>query len=236
MVHRTGRRTATAIGLGLLVSVMASATVLAECFPRPDEGTPIVRPYVFTATVRTVTTQLDQQSVDAGEEPGLLWTATLDLTRVYSGPVPNVLILHGLTYDSGDGGGCTYFLGARLHRGDALLIALDEQIPLATNWGLFGNLLLWHRVGEGWRFYARALQEGSEPHAYPKLARDARTTSEVLAAIDRLALPDTATQSLEPARSSVDDVRLAGSIFASALLAVALDSSRHRRRFGQARR
>jgi hypothetical protein len=186
----------------LLASIATSWIVppaLAECFPRTPAETHVVRPFVFTATVLDVATEIDQQMIDAGEGSGVLWRTTLAVTHVYRGSVPETLELAGSTSDQGYGGGCTYFLGDRVKPGEGLFIALDDQIAFdqtafEKDSNLYGNVLLWRAVDGGWAFHAEALQEGDDPSAYPVPAREARTTAQVLAAIDGR-VPDTSTSS-----------------------------------------
>ena len=181
-------------GAVLLLALSAAAPVaVAECFPEPHAGTHVERPYVFTATVRELVTEPDLRSLGAGEVPGVLWQATLDVRRVYGGDVPDTLELKGSTSTIGIGGGCSWFLGDRVETGDVVLVAVDDIIPFATNRSLFGHLLLWRRVGAEWRFYERALQDGGEPDAYPEAARRADTTADILKLVRRLGIPDTAT-------------------------------------------
>jgi hypothetical protein len=195
-----------------------AAPVVAECFPPPAEGSPIVRPYAFTAIVRTVATEVDQQSIDLGEGRGVRWRTTMDVTRVYRGSIPDVLVLSGTTSGTGNGGSCTYFLGDRVTIGETLFVALDRQVDLATNSALFGNLLLWRKVDSTWEFHEAALQGGSIPDTYPAEAREAHTTSQVLAAISALA-PDTATDAAAPSsRGSADALTQIGMMIGLVLL------------------
>jgi hypothetical protein len=182
------------VALVLLVAANVAAPVArAECFEVPSGDSRVARPYVFTATVHEVATEPDLKSLAAGEEPGVLWHTTLEVRRVYSGEVPDALQLDGSTSTVGVGGGCSWFLGDRVEQGDVILVAIDDVTPFSANHRLFGHLLLWRRVGDEWRFYDRALQDGGEWDAYPQSARLADSTSAILAVIERLALPDTAT-------------------------------------------
>jgi len=190
-----------ALAVLLLVSGTAAPVAVAECMATPDADTRVERPIVFTATVGGVTTEPDLASAEAGEDPGVLWQTTMDVRTVHGGNVPGTLELHGSTSNVGVGGGCSWFLGDRVETGDVVFVAVDEVIPFATNTSLFGHLLLWRRVGDEWRFYERALQDGGEPDAYPEVARQAHTTEEVLAVVERLGLPETAT--IEPRGPSI---------------------------------
>jgi hypothetical protein len=191
-----------AVAVLLVASGAAAPAAFAECFPIPDADTRIERPIVFTATVGGVTTEPDLASAEAGEEPGVLWQTTMDVRKVYRGDVPATLALTGSTSNVGVGGGCSWFLGDRVETGDVVFVAVDEIIPFATNRSLFGHLLLWRRVGDEWRFYERALQEGGEPDAYSEAARQAHTTEEVLAVVERLGVPDTSTVQSEAASTA----------------------------------
>ena len=186
------RSSVAAMVLASIATTWSVAPALAECFPRTPAETRVVRPFVFTATVLDVATEIDQQMIDAGEGSGVLWRTTLAVTHVYRSPIPETLELDGGTSDGGYGRGCGYFLGDRVKPGERLFIALDEQIDFATNSSLYGNLLMWRAVDGGWAFHAQALQEGDDPDAYPMAAREARTTAQVLAAIDGR-MPDTST-------------------------------------------
>jgi hypothetical protein len=198
---RRGVVSLAALAVLLVAAVTAPPVAFAECMATPDADTRVERPIVFTATVEAVTTEPDLASSEAGEDPGLLWRTTMDVRTVYGRDVPATLPLHGSTSNVGVGGGCSWFLGDRVETGDVVFVAVDESIPFATNTSLFGHLLLWRRVGDEWRFYERALQEGGEPDAYPEAARQAHTTEELLAVVERLGMPDTAT--IEPDAPSI---------------------------------
>jgi hypothetical protein len=201
-VSRFRLSAAASISLALFLLTFTVAPVFAECFPPPPAGSPIDRPYAFTATVRDITTEVDQQSIDLGEGPGVRWRTTLDVTHAHRGSIPEEMVLSGTTSEAGNGGGCTYFLGDRVTTGETLFIALDKQVDLRTNSALFGNLLLWRQGNDGWEFHEAALQGGAVPGTYPAEARDAHTTAQVLAAIGSLA-PDTATAA--PAQDHPED-------------------------------
>jgi hypothetical protein len=204
-----------AMALLLLTWAAAAPVAFAECFPIPDADTRVSRSIVFTATVGEVATQPDLASAEAGEDPGVLWQTTMDVRKVYGGDVPATLALNGRTSDVGVGGGCSWFLGDRVETGDVVFVAVDEIIPFATNTSLFGHLLLWRRVGDEWRFYEPALQEGGEPDAYPEAARQAHTTDEVLAVVERLGVPDTSTVQTE-APSTTSELLLLGAVVGGA--------------------
>lgn len=191
-MYRRFSRTAAGLAGGLLLALVAASPASAECQPRPAEGDRVERPFVFTATVRGLETEPDVRA--PAEEESVLWHLALDIDRIYAGAVRDPLLLTGSTSKGGIGRGCGYFLGDRVSEGDVLFVALDEQIPFEANRGLFGNLLVWRQTASGWQFYEAALQDGQDPSAYPKAARQASSLAEILAAVDRLAMPETATQ------------------------------------------
>jgi len=191
-MHRRLGRSAAGVAAGLVLAVVATSPVAAECQPRPAEGDRVERVFVFTATVRSVETETDNPPT--GDEDTVLWQLALDVDRIYRGEVRDPLLLRGSTSEGGIGHGCGYFLGDRVTDGDVLFVALDEAIPFETNDSLFGNLLLWRQPDGGWEFYEAALQEGDDPAAYPKAAREATSLAEILAVVDRLAMPETATE------------------------------------------
>jgi hypothetical protein len=172
--------------------------VVAECFPRAEAGSPIPVAYAFTATVLDVSTEVDQEAKDAGEGDGLIWHMELQVDHVHRGSVPARLSLTGYTLAHRS---CSYFLGEQTRVGEKLFVAVDDQVALASNTSLFGQLLLWHRVNDRWSFYERALKDEQEdPASYPSAAREARTTQQILAAIASVAPntdvePDAASES-----------------------------------------
>ena len=171
---------------------VAPRAVMAECFPRPQAGSPIPIAYAFAATVVDLSTEVDQESKDAGEGDGLVWHMEMQVDDVYRGSVPARLSLTGHTLSHAS---CSYFLGDQTRVGEKLFVAIDDQVSLESNTSLFGELLLWHRVDDQWSFHKDALKDEPEnPASYPNAALDAHTTQQILAAIASVAAPNTAIE------------------------------------------
>ena len=58
-----------------------------------------------------------------------------------------------------------------------------------------GDLVAWKRTGDGWVLYADALDYGDDKKFYPKAARTATTTAEILRLVSAGSAPDTSTLS-----------------------------------------
>src|SRR5690242_2428509 len=125
-------RAALILGAITAVVIASSATApvtRAECWPTTEGSRRVERPILFTATVRDVSTAPDLEREAAGEGPAVLWRLTLDVGRDFGGNVPRRLRLDGSSLESGNGGGCSWFLGDQVKPGEVLFVALDELIP-----------------------------------------------------------------------------------------------------------
>ena len=183
-----------AIAVATLWISFNPGSAAAECFPRVPEGTPLTADFAFTATVTRVATEPDGKALAAGEGNGSIWRVELLVERVHGGDVRSGSIVwtgHTLRHLSCNND----LLGEQLHVGELLFVAIEDQFDFLTSPEPYGRLLLWQRVGEGWKFYNAALADDRDTDAgpYPRPAREATTTQEILLAISGR-IPDTATE------------------------------------------
>lgn len=172
-----------AIALAGMLGLATASTALAECtWGAPLASKPFLARYAFRAAVVDVPRDVDPAPRN---EPPFTWQVELRIDRVYRGSMPERLVLKGQDVD------CSMLMGERLREGDQLFVALTDH---HSDWhGLFGELLLWHRVGNGWDFYDEVLHYGQDPRFYPAEARSATTTEAILDVVEAIAVPDTGT-------------------------------------------
>jgi hypothetical protein len=172
-----------AIALGATLMMALAPTVLAECtWGPPPADDPFKARFAFTATVTEASDAVDPARPG---EPPFDWHVELTIDRTYRGELPQQLILNGRVED------CSYLIGQRLHEGDRLFIALDRH---DLDWdGLYGQMLAWRGVGGRWTFDQDLLNYGSDARFYPKQAREATTTAQIISIIEAFVVPDTAT-------------------------------------------
>jgi hypothetical protein len=203
-VTRRFARLAVAMLLVAALTPVAAGPALAECFPRSSAA---ARPYdvkvAFTATVRSLVLDADEQALAAGEGDGSAWTLVLDVDHLYRGDMDTATVTwigHTLRHLSCQ----TDLLGEELEAGQRLFIALEPFGGQSGAASPAGRMLVWTRIDGSWSFDDAALQDeygGGEP--YPDAARDVHTTAEILALIDRL--PDTATAPTVAPAGAPDD-------------------------------
>jgi hypothetical protein len=180
--------------LGASALVVASAgPALAECMTWPDRATERLHVgYAFKGTVVGVSKTEDPEQ---GGSPLYNWRITVDVEDVYRGRVPDQLVLEGTDW------GCSFLYVSRLAEGDGILIASERLRPGMTDETDLGNVLAWKRTGNRWVFHEEALQDGSNLEFYPRAARTASTTPDVLRLINGAAMPDTSTAPLDQPRT-----------------------------------
>jgi hypothetical protein len=215
-VLRSPRALASALAIATLWIGFNPTGVTAECFPRVPDATPLTADFAFTATVTAVATEPDEKSLAAGEGDGSLWRVELLVERVHRGDVPSGSIVwtgHTLRHLSCNND----LLGERLHPGERLFVAIEDQFAFLTAPEPYGRVLLWKSDGGRWTFYDEALADDVDVDAgpYPRAARDANTTQAILAAISGR-IPDTATES-----AAGDDDRVGSGTGRLALLLIA---------------
>jgi hypothetical protein len=139
--------------------------------------------FAFTATVTEVSDEVDPPMADGAPFD---WHVELAVSRAFRGDLPGRLTLDG--WDAG----CSFMRPEGLHGGDQIFMTLD-RLDLERNPSLFGQMLLWHRSGDGWAFAEDALEGGHDAASWPLAARRAHTTREILTMIEASPLPDTST-------------------------------------------
>jgi hypothetical protein len=190
----THRRLLTAVLVAGTLSVASASPALAECMTWPDRATDRLHVgYAFTATVVDVSKDEDPEQ---GGSALYFWHVTVEVGDVYRGRVPDRLVLEGNDW------GCSFIYVQRLAEGDRIFIASERLRPGVTDETDFGNVLVWKRTGDRWVFDEDALQEGSDPEFYPRAARTARTTADILRLISGAAMPDTSTASVDQPRTT----------------------------------
>lgn len=175
-----------AVGLVLTVAVPSAS---AECFGGP--GGPIganERLDVGAAFAATVTEA--SRDVDPAV-PGMSafnWHVELKINRTYIGHVPASIV-----YDGWDAG-CHVLRGDELHTGDRIIVAVEHlslgDLPRDP---FDGDVIVWKATFGAWTFDEAALLWAFDPAYYPKAARNATTTEEILRVISNGRMPDTAT-------------------------------------------
>ncbi len=176
--------------------------VAAECFPRVPDGTPVIADYAFTATVSDVSVSADPDALARGEGQGDIWRVALRVDHVHRGEILGREIVwtgHTLRHLSCNND----VLGERLGVGDRLFVAIEDQFQFLASPKPYGRVLLWKHTSDRWAFYETALADDQEPDAgpYPRAAREATATADILAAIS-VRTPDTATYTSRPNRQA----------------------------------
>ncbi len=177
------RSLVAAIAIGATLTIALAPRVLAECtWGPPPAGDAFKTRFAFTATVTEASDEVDPANPG---EPPFDWHVELAIDRMYRGQLPARLTLNGRIED------CSYLIGQRLHEGDRLFVALDRH---DLDWdGLFGSMLAWRGVGDGWTFDPDLLNYGSDARFYPQEARLATTTAQIVNIIEAYPMPDTST-------------------------------------------
>lgn len=169
---------------GSLLAILAP-TASAECMSWPIRSSE--RPEIGYAFIATVT----EASADVDPAPDMAdydWHIEMTVERTYRGEVPETF-----TYNGWDVG-CHFLRGDRLRTGDRLFIATER----IARWGVpsdpfGGDVLVWIRDGGRWKLHTKALDYGTDRDFYPRVARVARTTADIVAIVSSARLPDTST-------------------------------------------
>lgn len=204
------RRVIAAAALAVLLLPTTATVALAECTDWPIGATERLHiRYAFTATVAA--SWRDPERSDDG--PEFDWRTELDVERTYRGRVPGRIVANGWYF------GCHSLRGDRLQTGDRIFVASTAFRPHADGLDPFtvidGQVIVWKRSGNIWRFFEDGLDYGSDKEFYPRAARTATTTADILALISGRSAPDTSTMSA-PGRG---DVRAVIPVLALAFIA-----------------
>jgi hypothetical protein len=177
------RRRLSAAIVGTIVLLTAFApTTFAECMNWPLEA--IERPRVAFAFVATVTDVERREAFEEGS--GLFrYRITLETERAYRGHVGDTFELTGTDW------GCSFLYASVLAEEERLFIA-SERLSPGPDETVVGNVLVWKRTGSEWAFYEDALRDGSDEAFYPRAARTATTTADIVQFVSAVPMPDTA--------------------------------------------
>ena len=172
------------VTLAMLASFGMASAVSAECDPQtlPTRQIADYRGLLFAATVASISDQPTRVPT-----PGAPYDTevTLDVSRIYRGPVDDPLLVDG--WDAG----CGLLRIDGLHVGDTLLVSIGGKDPLSHP-TIDGPVLVWHRVDDRWQFYEPALQYADQgPDFYPAAAREATTTISIVRLLGSRTAPDT---------------------------------------------
>lgn len=188
------RRTLVACLAATVLVVAFASPVLAECMNWPVRATePLHVGYAFTATVVRVSKIEDLEQTGT---PLYKWRATVDVEDVYRGQVPARLDLRGTEW------GCSFLYVFSLKDGDRILVASERLGQGLGDETDLGNVLVWRRTNDRWAFHEIALRDGADREFYPKVARTAKTTHDIVRLISAAALPDTSTAPPDRASTS----------------------------------
>ncbi|MGK2850062.1 MAG: hypothetical protein ACSLFN_04025 [Candidatus Limnocylindrales bacterium] len=165
--------------------VILAPTASAECMSWPIRSSD--RPDIGYAFIATVT----EASADVDPAPDMAdydWHIEMAVERTYRGQPPETLSYNGWDV------GCHFLRGDHLRTGDRLFIATER----IADWGVpsdpfDGDVLVWIRDDGRWMLHAKALDWGTDRDFYPRVARAARTTADIVAIVSSARLPDTAT-------------------------------------------
>lgn len=185
------RRIVLALVVALCLPSVFAPVALAECMDLPPRANePIDAANAFVATVVDASNDIDPTSADG---PEFDWHVELRVDRLYRGRIPDRLSYNGWAV------GCHELLGDHLHAGDRLFIVSNVYRERPTPPGadpfawIDAQVLAWRLVDGRWSFYEDALDYGTDREFYPRAARQATTTAEILRLADRGFLPDTST-------------------------------------------
>lgn len=179
------RSVAAALLVAGSLLVALAPTVSAECMSWPIRSSE--RPDIGYAFIATVT----EASADVDPAPDMAdydWHIELAVERTYRGDVPATFSYNGWDV------GCHFLRGDHLRTGDRLFIATER----IARWGVpsdpfDGDVLVWIRDDGRWKLHTKALDYGADRDFYPRAARIARTTADVVRIVSAARLPDTAT-------------------------------------------
>lgn len=167
------RRLAGAAVFAGLILVTVPPTVSAECFGFPVRaGERLDAGYAFTATVTDASANVDPPKPD---NAAFDWHVELEVEQRYRGDVPDQLVYNGWDV------GCHELVGNHLQTGDRIFI-LSQDLHLDWNPGdpFDGDVVVWKWTGDGWAFYSKVMDYGSDRQFYPAAVRRATTTAAIL--------------------------------------------------------
>jgi hypothetical protein len=216
-----------AAGLAVLLLSAGTPVALAECMSWPIKATEQPRfGYAFSATVLEASEDVDQPTT---YDADYTWHVELAIDRTYRGQMPKRLAFNGWDV------GCHSLRGDHLRTGDRIFVATSAFKPNAHLMDPFsvmnGDLIAWKRVAGRWAFYEEALDYGSDKDFYPRAARNATTTADILRIISAAGLPDTSTAMTSSVDGERHDAPVLALVFAAGFL-IALEKFRRRIRDG----
>ncbi|HET9852607.1 MAG TPA: hypothetical protein VFP56_08905 [Candidatus Limnocylindrales bacterium] len=184
MTPRAARLSVGTILFGLLLGATPSS-VFAECSNLiAGEGKDLNLTAAFLATVTVASDDVDPNADGNAWD----WHVELTVDDVYRGNVPKALAFNG--YD----GGCAEFQGGALQPGDTIIVAAEElpldYLPAAP---FEGHSVVWHRISDGWSFFADAVAGEVRFGFYPEAAHAADSRAEILRFIASHSMPATDT-------------------------------------------
>jgi hypothetical protein len=208
------RRVPAAVVLAALLLTTAAPSAVAECMDWPIGTTERLDvAYAFSAMVMEASRDVDPPKPDNADFD---WHVELAIDRSYRGDVPERLVYNGWDV------GCHELRGDGLRTGDRIFVA-TERLDISHLPGdpFDGDVVVWKRTGDGWALHADALRYRSDEEFYPKAARTATTTAEILRLVSAASVPDTSTLSA-PAERGVGAVipALALAVMAGFVLAL----------------
>lgn len=196
------RRVIAAMGLTTLLLGAATPAALAECMSWPIRSNERLEvAYAFTARVAEASRDVDP-AWDTNHP--FEWHVELAVERTYRGRVPDRLAFNG--WDNG----CHTLYWNQLRTGDRIFIVSNVFKPhvgrVEPFWVMNPQLIVWKRVADRWAFFSDGLDFGSDKNFYPRAARSATTTADILRLVRSAPLPDTATVASRAAPRDQDDV------------------------------
>lgn len=181
------RRSLVALAVACLLLATLVPIASAECTGWPIRATERLDVgYAFAATVTEVSGDVDPTP----DMSDFDWHVELAIDRTYLGKVPDSIVYNGWDV------GCHDLRGDHLQIGDRILVATEHlNLDYLPGDPFEGDLIAWRAADDGWLFYADALLYASDPAFYPKAARTATTTADVLRLLTAAGMPDTSTLS-----------------------------------------
>jgi hypothetical protein len=181
------RQLLAAMVLAAVTTIGLTSTASAECLDYPiAAGDHLDVGYAFVATVTEASDAVDPPQADSAPYD---WHVELAVERTYRGYVPDQLTFNGWDV------GCHNLRGEHLRAGDRIFIA-TERLELRSSRvdPFWGDVVAWKDAGGGWAFYTSALDHAYDKAFYPRAARSATTTADILALIRSDPAPDTSTE------------------------------------------
>ena len=209
------RATLVAVAFAAVALLFGAEEARAECFGGPPlADSRLEVGYAFIATVEEASSKVTERATGYRKFD---WHVELDVTRQFRGALPDRLGYNGFK------NGCTIFDGDQLKAGDRIFVFARVYEPGPSNMDPFthpeSSVVAWKRVGDEWRFFAKALPGASSPDLFPPATRDATTRAEILALLATAKMPDTSTAEPSDAPSSAWTSAALVAAFAIGLLA-----------------